>query len=599
MAFRCFSVHFARANAWLHASTSLLAGLCLSVTLGLLSPLAQARTVLEFDAQKQPVSLADWGDYWIAPTTTMGVNQVADDDSLPWRPTMARGIYPLTHGQTLWIRFTVPPAPDAERWLLEIPFPGLNRASLYTLDSADQWLEQRTGDLTAVNRWPIPHRYPLMGVAFNAEEPTYYLLRLEHDSGFSAPLRFVSASYVLRNEQRVSLFLGVYFGLALLGCAVGLIGMLWLRDSAYLYYALCSALIGLVQATISGVGNLHLWPDSPGWADRSLALLGIWMLMSLLVLNASVVSLAQRSRSLNILVWFIVLVGALLSVPLALANSEWRLPLVLPYLLLIPALVLLINLWAWRHGERFGGWLLLCTLPLSLGLALASARFLQWLPLSFATEQLVLTSMALQMPAMLLVLMLRSQQRRENRRRVLGLDRVDPTTGLITEQLFAERMTRMIARSQRFSHQSAVLMIDLVNMDQVRIDYGRNTAIALRLRVAGRLLATVREIDSAARLSEHRFGILVEGPISAQDAATLGPRMVARCLMPYPDLPSSCFATVRVAYALVPRQGPSAAIVLARLNQKLAEMATETKRASFGLSDYHSLSGPMDLSTQR
>lgn len=598
MAFRCLSAHFANANAWIYSSRSLLAGLCLGVTLGFLSPLAQARTVLELDTNKQPVSLADWGDYWIAPTTEVGVNQVADD-TLPWQPTLSRGIYPLTHGQALWIRFTVPPAPEAERWLLEIPLPGLNRASLYTLDSADQWMEQRAGDLTAVNRWPIPHRYPLLGVAFNAEEPTHYLLRIEHDSGFSAPLRFVSASYVLRNEQRVSLFLGVYFGLALLGCAVGLIGMLWLRDSAYFYYALSSALIGLVQATISGVGNLHLWPNSPNWADRSLVLLGIWMLMSLLVLNASVVSLAQRSRALNALVWFIVLVGALLSAPLALADSELRLPLVLPYLLLVPALALLINLWAWRRGERFGGWLLLCALPFSLGLALASARFLQWLPLNFATEQLVLASMALQMPAMLLVLLLRSQQRHENRRRVLGLDRVDPTTGLITEQLFTDRMSRMIARSQRFRHQSAVLMIDLVNLDQVRTDFGRTTAITLRLRVAGRLLATVRKIDSAARLSEHRFGILVEGPISAQDAATLGPRIVARCLMPYPDLPPNCFATVRVAYALVPQQGPTAAIVLARLSQKLAAMPVESRRANFGLSDYHSLSGPIDLSTQR
>ena len=104
---------------------------------------------------------------------------------------------------------------------------------------------------------------------------------------------------MLRSEQRMSLFLGFYFGMAVLGCGIGLIGLLWLRDRAYLYYALCSALLGLTLATITGAAALHLWPDSPNWADRSLAILGIWTLLSVLLLSATVVSLAERSTLLN------------------------------------------------------------------------------------------------------------------------------------------------------------------------------------------------------------------------------------------------------------------------------------------------------------
>jgi GGDEF domain-containing protein len=252
----------------------------------------------------------------------------------------------------------------------------------------------------------------------------------------------------------------------------------------------------------------------------------------------------------------------------------------------VPVLVLLINLWAWRRGDRFGGWLLLSALPFAISSALAIARYLQWVPLSFATEQGVLASMALQMPAMLAVLILRSQHRRENLRRIQGLDRVDPSTGLINEPEFVGRMARMIARSGRLKHQGAVLMIDLVNTDQIQRDFGRKAAEDLPLRVAERLLSTAREIDSAARLSEQRFGMLVEGPCSAEEAATLGPRIVARCLMPYKGLPVACVAQVRVAYALVPRQGPTAEIVLARLTQKLAGTPPGSKRAVFMLPDY-------------
>lgn len=586
MIFSYCSVLVANIKAWTPCCRRWLPILGLMLALGGLSLPALSRTVLDLDEEKQPVALADWGDYWIDPQSRLGVEQVVRQPDTAWQQTPVRGIYPLQPGQALWIRFIVPPAPDLERWLLEIPYPALDRASLYTLDSAGQWIEQRAGDLTPVDQWPIPHRHPLLLVNFNAENPTHYMLRIENAQGFSAPIRFVSSGHVLRSEQQVSLFLGVYLGLALLGSAVGLAGALWLRDRAYLYYAVCSALVGLMQAAITGVGGLHLWPGAPAWTDRSLVVLATWMLMSLLLLNATVVSLAQRSRWRHRLVGVSVLAGAGLSVALGVTDSAIRIALIVPYLLLVPLLLLAINLWAWRRGDRFGGWLLLSATPIALSLVLAIARYLQWVPLSFTTEQGVLGSMALQMPAMLLVLMLRSQQRRENKRRIQGLDRVDPSTGLINEPTFIERMTRMIARSGRLKHQGAVLLIDLVNSEQIQRDFGRRTAQELPLRVAERLLSTAREIDSAARLSEQRFGMLVEGPFSAEEAATLGPRIVARCLMPYKGLPVDCVTQVRVAYALVPRQGPTAEIVLDRLTRRLTGIPPESRRAVFMLPDY-------------
>ncbi|MBC7648953.1 MAG: diguanylate cyclase, partial [Vitreoscilla sp.] len=469
-------------------------------------------------------------------------------------------------------------------WALEIPYPALDRASLYTKNRIGQFTEQRAGDLTAINQWPTPHRYPLLVVAFNAEEPTSYLLRLENAQGFSAPLQFVNAKYALRNEQLISLFLGVYFGIAALGFLTGLIGLVWLRDRAYLYYALASGLVGLTLATITGAAALHLWPNSPDWADRSLTILGAWALMSFVLLNATVVSLAERSKQLNRLVWVIALAGLGLSVALAVTDSALRLKLFVPYLLVVITLVLSINLWAWRHGDRFGGWLLLSATPFAVTWAISIARYLEWIPLSFATEQGGLASMVFQLPALLAVLILRSQQRRENRSRILGLNRIDPATGLLTEQVFTERLLRMAARSGRLRHQSAVALIDIINTEQTQRDFCRKAAEELPLRVASRLLSIIRDIDSAARLSELRFGMLVEGPISLEEAATLGPRIIARCLMPFKGLHPECVAQVRVAYALVPNPSTGGQSLLSRLGERLtAASSADDKRAVFTL----------------
>ena len=545
---------------------------------------ALAVPLVALDAGKQPVALADAGEYWIDTQAALGPEQVAGS-ALNWSPLPRRGIYPLHQREALWIRFTAPPLRESQRWLLEIPYPAVDRASLYTLDAAGQWTEQRAGDLTAVDRWPVPHRQPLLPLDSGTRAATQYLLRIENVFGFSAALRFVDYPHLLRSEHKLSLFLGSYFGLALLGFAVAVTGTLWLRDRAYVYYGLCAVMVGMTQASITGVASLYFWPHSPHWADRSLVVLATWTMMSLLLINTTVVSIGQRSRLLNALVWLVVCSGAAISIALMLADGALRIRLLPPYLVLIASLLLSLNFWAWRHGDRYGGWLLVSAIPFALGLALTVARSLQWIPLSFVTEQAVLASMAVELPALLAVLVLRSRHRRENTLRIQRLDSIDPSTGLINEHVFEERMMGMISRSVRLKQQSAVMLVVLLNSERTRRDFGRKAADELPLRVAERLLSTAREIDSTARLSGRSFGMLLEGPFNGHDAAALGPRIVARCLMPYQGLHPDCIAQVRVAYALVPSQGANAQLLLARLEERLAAASPDDKKAVFALGD--------------
>jgi GGDEF domain-containing protein len=190
---------------------------------------------------------------------------------------------------------------------------------------------------------------------------------------------------------------------------------------------------------------------------------------------------------------------------------------------------------------------------------------------------------AIELPVLLVILMVRSQQRREHNRRIQGLDRIDPATGLINGQVFVERLSRMMARSARLKYESAVLVIDLVNLDHVRRIFGARSAEELPLRVAGRLLGAAREIDGVARLSELRFGMVVEGPLTPEEAASIGPRIVARCLMPFKNKPIEWVAQVRIAQTLVPTERADAQRVIDRLSALLNNVAPGSKRAVFTL----------------
>ena len=276
----------------------------------------------------------------------------------------------------------------------------------------------------------------------------------------------------------------------------------------------------------------------------------------------------------------------LMAVAEVLVPMDMRLTVLLSYVFVPEVLTFYVLIWAWRRGDRFAPWLTLGFTPVVLATALIGARSLGWLPVSFLTTNLAQIGAALELPVVMVILMLRSQHRRENIRRIQGLDRVDPSTGLINGHVFGTRLIRMLARSERLKQQGAVMLIDIVNTDQTEREFGRKAAGDLQLRVAERLLSTAREIDSAARLSERRFGMLVEGPFNSEEAAMLGPRIVARCLMPYKGMHVDCIAQVRVAYALVPRKGSDAQDLLAHLDERLAMAeAAGDKRGVFMLTD--------------
>lgn len=542
-----------------------------------------ARTVLELDGARQPVALQDWGDAWIDTSGQAEAQTVAASKDIPWAATREGAIYPLTTGKILWIRFTVPPAPDAERWYLEIPYPSVNRVTLYTRDSLGQWQPQSAGDTLPVASWPVPHRHPLLPVVVSAEEPRSYLLRVENPHSFSAPLSFVSESYLSRHEQRTSLVLGIYFGLAGLAAMLALLSAISLRDRVYAYYALAVTLMALAQASMTGIAGLHLWPRQAAWNDYSALALPVLTAASLVWFLSAAVSMFERSRALHRLMTGLALLGLATAAAIALVEPSQRFRLEVLYVTVASALGFGCLAWAAYRGDRYAGWLLLGMLPPLVGAAFPLARTWGLIPVSFWTRHAMQLGIALELPIILVILMLRSQQRREHNRRIQGLDRIDPATGLVNGQVFTERLVRMMGRAQRLRYQSAVLLIDVVNIEQMRRDFGARAAEELPLRVAGRLLASAREIDGVARLSELRFGMLVEGPLTPEEAAAVGPRIVARCLMQFKDKPVDWVAQVRVAQTVVPTEVNDAAQLLKQLDTVLAAVPPDSRRAVFSV----------------
>ncbi|MEO7392259.1 MAG: 7TM diverse intracellular signaling domain-containing protein, partial [Ramlibacter sp.] len=380
-----------------------------------------------------------------------------------------------------------------------------------------------------------------------------------------------------------SLILGIYFGLAGLACILGVLSAISLRDTTYGFYALTVALMGLAQAAMTGIGGLHLWPQLPWWNDVSSMVLPVLAMGSLIWFFSVVVSMPERSRGLHGLLTVLALLSLAVAAGIAVIEPSLRFRLMVPYIVIATVLGTASVLWAAGRGDRYALGLLAGSVPVAIGAAFPLARLAGLIPVSFWTMHGMQAGIAIELPILLVILMVRSQQRREHARRVQGLDRIDPATGLINGDVFAERLARMMARSVRLKHQSAVLIVDIINIEQIRRDFGARSAEELPLQVAGRLLSAARDIDGVARLSEHRFGMLIEGPLGAEDAASAGPSVVARCLMPFKNKPIAWVAQVRVGQTMVPTERADAPQVIARLGAMLAAVSPDTRRAVFTL----------------
>jgi GGDEF domain-containing protein len=300
----------------------------------------------------------------------------------------------------------------------------------------------------------------------------------------------------------------------------------------------------------------------------------------LLMFLSALVSLPQRLLRLHRLVMALSMLCIGVAALILVVDPAWRVRLMVPSALAAVAVAVGVLAWAARRGDRHAGWLLAGMAPVGIGSALPLARAAGLLPVGFWTTNGLLLGIAVELPILLAVMAARVQDRLANTRRIHGFDRIDPATGLVNAHVFQVRLSRLIARSTRLKHEALVLLVDIVNVEQIRRDFDRRAAEELPLRVASRLLSFSREIDTVARLSEHRFGILVEGPLAREEAMATGAKVVARCLMPFDGKPLEWVPHIRVAQAMIPAMA-EAQLVIDKLGAVLAMAPADSKRAVY------------------
>jgi diguanylate cyclase (GGDEF)-like protein len=482
--------------------------------------------------------------------------------AITWKVRQAGQQHRL-NGEALWIRFDAE-VRGHEAWYFSVASSGIDRVQMFHRSDDGRWVVQEAGDSRPVSQWPVPGRVPTFELARPTGKPVTYWVRIEHARvDFGAELTLRSQSNLLGVREREQFLLGGYFGVALLLALVALANAATYRDRNFASYALYLITFTLGQAAYLGVGAQHLWNHALEWNAVSTFLLPGLSAVAALSFVQVVTEPARFSRLLNQLAW-----GLILALLIAVILDAWlpsrtimhaRLGLTTAAL----ALVCLLIGYVWRKGDDteiriialgFVPVLVMALFPIARGFGL--------LPNNVFTRYGLAIGAAVEMPILFYALSRRGSRRREAQLRASALPRTDALTGLADRRNVLQRMEASLKRARSQKHTCALLVVRLGNYEAIVAEYGREMLDRALVVTASHLRRCAADIDLAARVAEHDFALLLEGPTSTDLANARAQQVVASGLRPSAALPPELTLRLQVTVAALPGEQRDAAATL-------------------------------------
>ena len=503
--------------------------------------------------QQPVVSLDGRSRYWLDPTEVRTIEQIeATSQTLPWSLRASNGSYNVD-GRALWIQFDAVGTSE-QRWFVQLGSSGIDRVQLFYRGADGRWVAQEAGDTKPVSQWPLPGRFPTFELSPIAGKPVRYWLRIEHARvDFASPIAIYDQTSLLAEREREQLLLGAYFGLAALIALVAAANAVAYRDRNFGVYAFYVALLAIGQLAYLGVGAEHVWDRWLKWNEMATFLLpglssaaGLWF-------ARTVTEPARFSKALDLAVWSLlaaILSAVALDTFLASRNS-FALVMVLTLVVLAVVVGLIVLVWA-QGEDPYIRLIALGFLPVIVMALFPVARGLTLIPASALTRYGLSIGAVIEMPILFYALSLRGSRRREAQVRAAALSRNDTLTGLAHTRTLLHRLEGAIARARSLKHACALMAVKISNFDAIAAEYGRETADRVLVVAASLLRHAITDIDLAARVSEHSFALLLEGPTTTENAISRAQHVVASGLRSSNALPPGTTLKFHVAVALLP-----------------------------------------------
>jgi diguanylate cyclase (GGDEF)-like protein len=148
-------------------------------------------------------------------------------------------------------------------------------------------------------------------------------------------------------------------------------------------------------------------------------------------------------------------------------------------------------------------------------------------------------------------------------------------TELSNPTLLFDRLRQATSRSRRFSHQAAILLVDVDRFGDINASLGHDAGDELLVMVAERLRASVRESDAVFRLRQDEFALVLEDLGNADTIDIPAQRVLNSFATPFRLGGNEIVLTASIGGAVFPIHGQNAQELIRRAESALERAKRE------------------------
>ena len=154
----------------------------------------------------------------------------------------------------------------------------------------------------------------------------------------------------------------------------------------------------------------------------------------------------------------------------------------------------------------------------------------------------------------------------------------DNLTGLPNRNLFIDRLTQGIARVEYSKKLVAVLTIDIDRFKSINDTYGFDTGDAVLIEVAKRLIASVRDGDTVARLGNDDFGVLLIDIAQSDDIILVVEKIMKNASQTIHFNGKEIVLTLSVGISVYPNDGKDASSLIKNADLAFAKAKQQGRK---------------------
>ena len=153
---------------------------------------------------------------------------------------------------------------------------------------------------------------------------------------------------------------------------------------------------------------------------------------------------------------------------------------------------------------------------------------------------------------------------RERSRKMLHLAEHDALTDLPNRLLLNDRLTRALAIARRYGRRVAVLFLDCDRFKNINDTLGHAAGDQVLKSISRRVQSAVRDSDTVSRHGGDEFIVLLSEVDSAEDARTIGQKIINAIAEPHLVSGHELTLTASIGVSMYPQDGPDAQTLVAR-----------------------------------